>query len=337
MKKIRFVTALLCLFLVNVMPVSADDAASPPKVVDHANLLRDTEEAELTEKINSMIEKFQIDVVLYTESRKHGADIQNEADLLFDNNGYGIGDTKDGVLFLLSMQEREWAISTHGKAIDMFSGYALNKMGQKAAEKYFSKGHYSNGFNSFLDTLDRTADNHMKSIEQAKDNNAGIAEQGTNEANEVDEANEANGANEANKANKADGSTDIEVSEEKDQPQDSSTTDKVEQNQEDQEEEDEEDEKTPVDYIIPALICGLIITLIIMRKMKKKLKAVESQDDADVYKSKDIGAKIYKNDEFLTSKITKTRLEKYEPKSSGGGTTHTSSNGEKHGGASGKF
>lgn len=38
MNKLRFMAVLLCLFLVNVMPVSASGEASPPKVMDEAEL-----------------------------------------------------------------------------------------------------------------------------------------------------------------------------------------------------------------------------------------------------------------------------------------------------------
>lgn len=324
MKKIQFVAAVFCLFLVNVMPVSAYDAASLPKVVDNAGLLTVAEEAELTEKINSISEKYQMDVVLYTQSKKQDADIQNEADLLFDNNGYGIGATKDGMLFLLSMQEREWAISTHGKTIDMFTTYELNKMGQDSAQNYFSKGLYKDGFNNFLSTLGGTIDREE-----------GLAEQGNAEANSEANAEANPEANAAGNVDAADEDTAKTDQNAKDQTQDSSAAFAEEQ---EQEEEYEDEEKTPVDYIIPALICGLIITLIIMWRMKKKMKTAYAQDNADVYKSKDIATKIYKNEEYLTSRTTKKRLEKNEPKKSGSqGGTHTSSNGERHGGASGKF
>ena len=53
MKKIRFIAALLCLFLVNVIPVSANEEAGQPKVIDEVELLSNEEEAELTEQIIS--------------------------------------------------------------------------------------------------------------------------------------------------------------------------------------------------------------------------------------------------------------------------------------------
>ena len=48
MKQIRFMAVLLILFLVNGMPVSANEESSPPKVIDEAELLSEAEEAALT-------------------------------------------------------------------------------------------------------------------------------------------------------------------------------------------------------------------------------------------------------------------------------------------------
>ena len=122
MKRIRFfAAALVCLFMVNIMPVTASDEVNLPKVVDNAELLTEEEEAELTGLINTIVTEYETDVVLVTENQRQETDIQAEADMLFDSNGYGIGEEKDGVLFLVDMGAGEWSISTHGNTINLLT------------------------------------------------------------------------------------------------------------------------------------------------------------------------------------------------------------------------
>ena len=64
-----------------------------------------------------------------------------------------MGDSYDGILFLLSMEERDWAISTHGYGITVFTD---------AGQKYMvdniigdlSDGNYYTAFSQFADLAD---------------------------------------------------------------------------------------------------------------------------------------------------------------------------------------
>lgn len=323
MKKIRFMAALLCLFLVNVIPVSASEEVSLPKVVDNAELLSDAEEAELTKLTNDIAAVYQFDVVLVTENERQEADIQAEADMLFDSNGYGIGDKKDGVLFVLDMKNREWAISTHGDAITLFSDYDLNSLGQTAAQSYFANGQYRDGFITYVAGIVHICEEKLNS--QVDGQSAG---------DESTEANAADGSAEPNAADKV----------EKNQPSNSGTAGG---NQTQEKVKTPSEPKTPVDYIASALVCGLIITIICMKVMKSRMKTAYKQMNANVYQNKDASLQIRKNEVFLTSSITKVPVKQKDPDpprhpdpqrhSRTTTTVHTSDNGERHGGASGKF
>ncbi|WP_346903685.1 TPM domain-containing protein, partial [Faecalicatena contorta] len=101
MNKLRFMAVLLCLFLVNVMPVSASGEASPPKVMDEAELLSEAEEAALTEQIYGIGEEYQIDVILVMKRQIQEADLNAEAKNLYNQNGYGIGDDKNAIMLII--------------------------------------------------------------------------------------------------------------------------------------------------------------------------------------------------------------------------------------------
>lgn len=138
-----------------IHPISVSAAAeSAPKVMDKADLLTDKEEDILTAKINQIVHKYQIDIVIATEYDRSAETSQDEADLMYDNNGYGIGNDKNGILFLVIKNPGEWAISTTGNAISLFSDYDLDELGGNAASHYFADKNFYGGFNSYLSELE---------------------------------------------------------------------------------------------------------------------------------------------------------------------------------------
>lgn len=85
---------------------------------------------------------------------------------------------------------------------------------------------------------------------------------------------------------------------------------------------------SPSDYIITALVVGLILTVIYMARLKKQMKTANKQKNADVYRRNDQAIHIDKKDILLTSRVTRKPLS--------GNPTHIR-NGERHGGSTGTF
>ena len=115
--KLTLVTIFFVLLLsVNFMlPVFAADDI--PRLVDEADLLSDDEEMALTGQLNEISERQQVDIVVVTVNSLEGAGTMEFADDFYDYNGYGFGEERDGILFLISMEERDWYISTTGYGI----------------------------------------------------------------------------------------------------------------------------------------------------------------------------------------------------------------------------
>lgn len=103
---------LVCLLVGCVTPV----LAASPKIVDEADLLTSSEEMILEEKIQALISKYQIDIVIVTVDSLNGKSRQAYANNYYDDNFYGIGEDDSGILLLIAMDSREWYISTCGKA-----------------------------------------------------------------------------------------------------------------------------------------------------------------------------------------------------------------------------
>lgn len=150
MKKIILI--LLCLLALLFFP-SAQSPSGKPNIVDNYGLLSAEEKSELQEKIDKIGEDYQLDVVLVTVDSLEGKSPMEFADDYYDYGGYGYGENYDGVLFLISMEYRDWWISTTGKAIDYYTDYGLEKITQKAID-YFSVGNYYKGYSTLLKMLD---------------------------------------------------------------------------------------------------------------------------------------------------------------------------------------
>lgn len=124
-----------------------------PKIVDNGNILNVSQEAELETRARGLANKYQIDVVILTEKALYGDSITEYADDYFDFAGYGLGEDFSGVLLMISVKDREWAISTCGKGIDAMTDRG-QKMLMNEVQDYLSADDYYEGFSVYLDLLD---------------------------------------------------------------------------------------------------------------------------------------------------------------------------------------
>ncbi len=70
------------------------------------------------------------------------------ADDFYDDNGYGFGEDRDGILFLVSMEEREWHISTRGYGITAITDAGLEYISEQFLDDLGS-GAYASAFTTF--------------------------------------------------------------------------------------------------------------------------------------------------------------------------------------------
>lgn len=136
--------------LPNAIVNAADDKT---RIVDWADLLSDSEEAELSDKLDEISERQQVDVAVVTVNSLEGASAMEYADDFFDYNGYGLGAGQDGILFLISMEERDWYISTAGFGITAVTDAGREYMAEKFLP-YLSEGEYAQAFGVFADQCD---------------------------------------------------------------------------------------------------------------------------------------------------------------------------------------
>lgn len=133
--------------------VPAADDNHPARFVDGADLLTDSEEADLESRLDEISIRQDFDVVIVTTESLGGKTSQAYADDFFDYKGYGMGSADDGILFAISMNERKWAISTHGFGIKAFTDAGQQYITDNLVT-YLSDGAYATAFNQFADYCD---------------------------------------------------------------------------------------------------------------------------------------------------------------------------------------
>ena len=108
--------SVLWIFIL-VFPVMASEIPEErqkPLLVDEAGLLTEEESSELLNKLEDISQRYENEVGIVTVNSLEGKTAEAYADDYYDYNGYGYGENDDGLLLLISMGEREWAISTYG-------------------------------------------------------------------------------------------------------------------------------------------------------------------------------------------------------------------------------
>lgn len=123
------------------------------RVVDTAQLLTADEVTSLTQKVNEISERQQFDIVVVTVNSLEGKTPQEYADDYYDYNGYGFGENNDGCLLLISLEERDWYISTTGYGITAFTDAGIEYIGKQLVDDMGDEK-WSKAFTKFADLTD---------------------------------------------------------------------------------------------------------------------------------------------------------------------------------------
>ncbi len=145
----KFGSVLLCFFMLCAV-LSVSVFAHPDRLVDNADLLTVDEETAIRARLDEVSETYHTDVVIVTTLSTGGKTPMAYADDFFDYNGYGYGENYDGVLLLISMEDRDWWISTTGLGIRAFEDSTIELIGDLMLSD-LSSGWYADAFEIFVD------------------------------------------------------------------------------------------------------------------------------------------------------------------------------------------
>lgn len=164
-KSLRYIFVFLLSFYLLCMTSPAAEI----KVYDFASLFSLDEVESLQEEATSLAEKYQMDVGIVTTNDTQGQSAMDYADDFYDQNDFGYGATKDGLLFLIDMDNREIYISTCGKGISYFTDLRISQM-LDSIYYFVSDGNYYGAATDFLDQvtlyLDKGIPSNQNTIER---------------------------------------------------------------------------------------------------------------------------------------------------------------------------
>ena len=119
-------------------------------IIDNAGLLTSSEKDSLMNRLDSIAKTYSIDLVIVTENGIGSIAPKNYADNFFYFNGYGLGNDRDGCIFLIVSETRQYWFSTSGRAIGILNPDAFEKL-ESDAVRFLKEDNYYAAFISFLE------------------------------------------------------------------------------------------------------------------------------------------------------------------------------------------
>ena len=145
----------------NRITTEAEEKADGRLVHDEAGVLSDSDEAELELLLAEIGEKNSITVAASFLSSYDGYSIASFASDYYDEQGYGVGDKKDGVLFTVSFAESDWNICTNGKCYYAFTDSVLDEF-ENTVVGYLGSGNYAQAVREYASFCDDTMSSYGK-------------------------------------------------------------------------------------------------------------------------------------------------------------------------------
>ena len=134
------------------------------RLTDWADLLTDSEESELSAMLDEISQRQKMDVAIATVNNLDGYSTATEyADALYEFFNYGYSEEKNGILLLISMENRDWAISTCGLGKTYFTNAGIDYI-RKQIGSDLSDGNYSEAFLTFAKLCDQFITQATKDI-----------------------------------------------------------------------------------------------------------------------------------------------------------------------------
>ena len=136
-------------------------------VEDYADVLTDSEEAELIAKLEAFGSEYDIEIGAITVDSYEGKDPQDFADDFYDYNGYGYGENDDGLIVVFNTGKgdgnRNLAISTHGKGIELLTDLEIDRIIEMMINP-IKNGDFASAFDNFVSECEVAFDESISII-----------------------------------------------------------------------------------------------------------------------------------------------------------------------------
>ncbi len=123
-------------------------------VYDEAHVLSDEQKKALEEKYDVVRDKYNVDVSVAITENLYSDTAMESADDFYDYNGYGMGSDDDGILLYICLGTREYHITTHARAIDIFNENGIQYL-QEQIVPYLKESDYYGAADSFISASEK--------------------------------------------------------------------------------------------------------------------------------------------------------------------------------------
>lgn len=146
-KTYTFLLVIILVFAI-CLPVWAQNSY----VIDDDGLLTSVQEQQLAGKIQTISQQYDFQPVILTVETLGGRTAQRYAEDYFLDHDLGMGEERDGIVFLICLEYRDWAIVTHGNTRDVVTDNNIDDIAD-AILSDLSAGNYYTAFDTFLDLV----------------------------------------------------------------------------------------------------------------------------------------------------------------------------------------
>lgn len=148
MKRITTIVVLILSFaLFIILPVNAADFEL---VGNWAGLLTDQESLELNELAMDISEEYQCEVSIAMMEYIEDDDVAEFANLFYEEYDYGYGADNSGLMLMLVMDSRDFALIAHGDGNIAFTDYGKDVLLERHLLPLLAEDKYYDGFLIFL-------------------------------------------------------------------------------------------------------------------------------------------------------------------------------------------
>lgn len=156
-RKINLIIFAVMLCLCTVFPVYASDAEGFTeeyyRLNDLAGLLTEEENQSILQELDEISHRQKVDVTITTTNDLEGYSVRDYADTLYEMCKFGYGSSHDGLMLLISMEDRDCYITTEGYGITAFTDAGIDYIIEEITPD-LSDGNYAEAFEKFVSLSD---------------------------------------------------------------------------------------------------------------------------------------------------------------------------------------
>ena len=158
MKKLFASILALLLLAFCSLSVFASEPEKADLLIDKAELLDDSEEESIRERLYAISDEYGYDVVIVIDDTVGDSTPEYFAESYYTEGNYGTDEQKSGTILYISLWTRDWYIISNGIGEEILPNvYSI----EDEFVHYLSTDDWYEGFNAFIDGMESRIDEHF--------------------------------------------------------------------------------------------------------------------------------------------------------------------------------